>query len=395
VRPNPAVCVARTRHGPPGAPASPLVTRLKSRCDTIARMPRAVSLRLAAGFAIATLASCAGGRGGLTTDGTDASAPAGGCGLTVVTDLIPDMEVISGLSYLVSDGKRLYFSDPNTEHLSRLLVNGGTVAPVGLHVFFTVLLSGGFIFGSDIPGNLNKVATDGSSSTTLASGHGADAMATDGNTIFWSEYIGPKNFSDIWSLSLAGGQPRRIVSGRNGEIRSLAVSDQATIVWGEWAAQDPSGGVSIATAKMDGSALRVLSTVAGGGVMTADGSGFYVATRAAITFVPPSGGAPTTLIDGQPGIQAMTTDQANLYWTQEVNCIPEPNIGNGRPICAGQLSSAPKTGAPVSVLAGAGAASVVAVDDACVYWATAAGQFHGTGTVSLRGAPKALVLGIK
>jgi hypothetical protein len=365
----------------------------------MARMRRAIYLRLAVGFAIATLASCAGGSGGLTTVGTDASPLAGGCQLTGVTDLIPEMLASSSIFYLVSDGKHLYFSAPDTlnaptgQFLSRLPVNGGTVAPLGQNLFSTAFLSGGFIFESDLLDNLNKVATDGSSSTTLARGHSAGAMATDGNSIFWSEYT--TGLSDIWSLSLAGGQPQKIVSRRNGAILSLAVLDQATIVWGESPEEDSSGDFSIATANIDGSAPRVLSTVSGGRVMTVDGSGFYVATATAITFVPPSGGAPTILIDGQPGILAMTMDQTNLYWTQAVDCIPQPNAINGQPICAGQLSSAPKAGAPVSVLAGAGAADLVAVDEACVYWTTSDILYPSRGNVGLRGAPKALVLGIK
>jgi hypothetical protein len=342
-------------------------------------------------FLVTALAVAACGRSAPQSQagggGSAGSAPEA-CRLTAVTPLIPDESAPGAIAGLITDGAYVYFTDPNTQHLSRLPVNAGPVESLGHVATHLAARAGSLLFGSTLQGDIIELGSDGSSPKTLASGHQGESMATDGVTLFWSDVDAVAGTSDIWSVPVAGGDPSKIVAARKGSILQLWVSSSGALVWGEWVPGDPLGGASIVTSAQDGSSPQVLSTIPEAMTMAFDRSGFYVANQTAILFVPSSGGDPSTFIDAQTGVDMIVTDETRLYWTQTINCTPEPNVGNGRPICDGQLSAAAKSGGPVSILIGAGPAGTLAVDDACLYWTTAAGQFHGEGTVSLRGGPK-------
>lgn len=104
-----------------------------------------------------------------------------------------------------------------------------------------------------------------------------------------------------------------------------------TIVFDEQSCDDrqcranPTGRASIATARMDGTALLVLSAVAGGDVITADSSGVLRLLRHGNDVRATQGRGPDGPDKRKPGIQAMTTDLhpvGTLQFKDVTHCRP-------------------------------------------------------------------------
>jgi len=331
-----------------------------------------------------------GDAGGPSSDAGDAgdAAVAQTCALQAVTDIVPATTAIAPYNGLASDGTSLFVIHPGDSRLSRVPVNGGTLAPIADYSMLVMHVYPGIIIGADATGVV-KVATDGSTEARIVDGHLATDVGLAGTTVFWVDRPrGGPGPSQVWSVAIDGSSPHPI-NGGNGNISSLAVVGSALF----WIDSDFSGtSFSIHAATLIGTENDNPVTIPGTATAAAaDGYGFYVSDGTQILYFPWDPFiAPTVLVPDQPMVTSIVLDQDRVYWTKNIDCVTDPNIGNGTTVCGGVISSVAKAGGTPVDMPGSDNARLVAVDDNCIYWTTTEGQFHLEAPIGIRGAPKAL-----
>jgi hypothetical protein len=321
---------------------------------------------------------------GLPNVGDGAASPL--CQLTAVTDIVPATSEIEPYAGLLSGTTSLFVIHPEDRRLSRVPVNGGALEPIADYALHALRYTPPFLVGADTNGVV-KVSADGATARRLVDGHAATAIATDGPFVWWVEPAAGGG-SEIWRVDSDGANPHRLLT-RSEVVGWLGDADGA-LVWIERASD---GTVfSVVTAGADGSTvgLPVPMTGSPAAAVVAGTYGVFVSVGTDILHVPMGASQATVLARDQPMVTSISVGWDRVYWTRNVDCVTDPNVGNGTTVCGGVVSSVAIAGGPPVDLPGSDNARTVAADQHCVYWTTTAGQFHVAAPVGIRGAPVTL-----
>jgi len=308
------------------------------------------------------------------------------CELTAVTDIVPVTSEIEPYAGLVSGTTSLFVIHPQDRRLSRVPVNGGTLEMIGDYTLHAVEYYPPFVVGADAMGVV-KVSADGATATRLVDGHAATTIATDGSFVWWVESA-TGGGSEIWRVDIDGANPHRLLT-RSAVVAWLGDADGA-LVWIEVASDGTTFWVVTAGADGSTAGLPVPMTGAPAAAVVAGTDGVYVSVGTEILHIPMGTSQSTVLARDQPMVTSIAVGWGRVYWTRNIDCVTDPNVGNGTTVCGGVVSSVPTTGGTPVDLPGSDNARSVAVDQQCVYWTTTAGQFHVAAPVGIRGAPVAL-----
>jgi hypothetical protein len=335
-------------------------------------------------FALVTGCSTGGldSRPDASADAADAGAAPAICQLQAATDLVPVTSASGPYGALVSDGWWLYAIQPEDRKLARVPVNGGAFAPVEADPLRAIAFWPGMIIAGGSNG-IVKVLLDGVTTTRLVDGHDVSGIVIDQSNVFWSESLAGGG-SEIWTVGVDGADARRLAT-RPGVVASLSTRDGALA----WLELDGNGtSFSVVGALYDGTipaAPVVITGTPTAALITP--AVVYVSAGTDILALSWGDTAPKVFASDQAAVTGLTLAQGRLYWSQNVDCVTDPNIGNGSTVCGGVIKSMPIVGGPIEEIVGSDNARSVYHDDSCLYWTTTAGQFHLAAPVGIRGAP--------
>jgi hypothetical protein len=224
-------------------------------------------------------------------------------------------------------------------------------------------------------GALMKVALGGGTPITLASAQSEGitalfwvptAIAVDATSVYWAN-AGTLATNDavgtIMKVALDGGTPVTLASGQN--FPAVVAVDGSNVYWTN------AGTSSFGDLVADGSVMMLpvgggtpttlASAQVGPGPIAVDDTSVYWATAATVFKVPLSGGTPLTLASGQTDPYLMAVDGTSVYWTNT---------------WGGSVVKVPLDGGTaVTLAAGQNNMTGIAVDAANVYFTT----FDGAG----------------
>lgn len=317
--------------------------------------------------------SGAGGLGGLRR------APESVCEIDATTtlDTSPRLDTSSPIR---TDGKFVYYVN-SSYALSRVSVNGG--APEGLQggVSAFDLVAGRLFYGTG-EGDVGEVIGVGKVTVFLA-GHTPTAMSATTDTLFWTGGISNQS---LYELPLFGHSP---VAGVR---RSAYVSDVKTskhaVYWRERVANG-SYLDRIVRGSLDGQGpIVVVDDIGGLNQFDVNEDWLVLSTTTGLSVGPATGGARTEIVAGN-GILDVVIDGDQIYFSRTDACVTDPEVGNGGPICRGNIFRVAMTGGvPERVVATPGAPVHFALDAACVYWAEISDNCHPSCSGALRAAPR-------
>lgn len=147
-----------------------------------------------------------------------------------VTTLVSNLYSICQLTM---DATYIYFSDGNSL-IQKILKTGGTVTtlsnssagPSG------VIVKNNYVYWIEFsnPGTLKKVSINGGTTTTLADNSNTIGIASDGNFIYWTEYVF-LNSDKVKKISVNGGTVTELATGLN-NLWDIAI-DKTNVYWVE------------------------------------------------------------------------------------------------------------------------------------------------------------------
>jgi hypothetical protein len=266
------------------------------------------------------------------------------------------------------------------------------IAVDGTHVYFT-LYNG--------TGALMKVSKAGGDAVVLEDGLDfPDEIVLDASSI----YLTVNGGGQILRFPKAGGDVELLASGQFGP--SGIAADDATVFWvnyfaGEVASVPKAGGEVTLLAPAEANAFRM---AAGADRI------YWSGLTSGLRTMPKTGGPVTTMAGGDP--RTMATDRTHVYWTDtEGDSLQRAELDEGAAetvasfpgafpdgvavdedfayvaLAEGSVMKVGKGGGePVVIASDQSSPTIVAVDDACVYWTNSA---LGTGKLgSVMRAPK-------
>jgi hypothetical protein len=198
--------------------------------------------------------------------------------------------------------------------------------------------------------NLMSVPVVGGNPTTLASptaeggvperGH---ILQVDSSTIYWAAYSGEGH--GIYRMPKSGGAPTLLAA--TSDVDSI-VLDQTSVYWSDQSGavmSVPKGG-GATSHLFDGSYCNI----------AVDETSLYWSQYGRMWSMPKAGGTPTSLTTMLDTCYTLTTDDSNIYWV-------------GTPVSSFQVTSVPKAGGEISVLAiNQGFSPGIVADGTSVYW---------------------------
>jgi hypothetical protein len=202
---------------------------------------------------------------------------------------------------------------------------------------------------------------------TVASGQNIPwTIALDSQNVYWATYLAPDGGAgaNVVSAPITGGAPVTIASG---QVAPASIGLTSTDVYwtnygGSMVMRAPMGGGGVVTTLVNGG-LPDGSSNGAGGLAMGPATVYWTAAgptnaEGLVMSVALDGGTPTTVASGQNGVNLMTSDANNLYWTNGSGSVVTLPFGGG---------------VPTTLATGQAGPGNIAVDSTTVYWANANG----------------------